>query len=217
MVSRDSGNSGLGGGWAPSWVDNIGTAVWITDPSGRLSFVNDDAERMLDCHAPDAYGRPCHEIVKGRDELDRPFCASLCAIRSRVRAGKPVEPTRMRLPHGKRSGRWVEILAIPCQRPGESGSYLVHCVIDGERLHRLEDYLTRVATRDAAHKIRSTPRLTRREKEILDLLAKDLTLHAIACELNLSYTTVRNHVQHILRKLRVHSVHEAVAVHLLKD
>lgn len=212
-----SGNGQAETGWAPPWVKNIGTAVWITDPSGKMSFINNDAQRILDCDAAEVFGRPCHEIVMGRDELDRPFCSSLCALRSRVRAGKPVEPTRMRLPHGKRSGRWIEVLAIPCERPGENGAYLVHCVIDAERLHRLEDYLTRVATRDVGEGVGVSPHLTRRQAEILNLLAKDLTLHAIACELNLSYATVRNHVQHILRKLHVHSVHEAVAVHLLKD
>ncbi|MDH4038859.1 MAG: helix-turn-helix transcriptional regulator [Candidatus Krumholzibacteria bacterium] len=57
--------------------------------------------------------------------------------------------------------------------------------------------------------------LTQREREILSLLAEDATLHEIAERLGVSYATVRNHVQHILRKLGVHSILEAVAVFLL--
>ena len=59
--------------------------------------------------------------------------------------------------------------------------------------------------------------LTRREKQILEMLADDQSLHDIAGKLHLSYTTVRNHTQHILNKLGVHSIMEAVAFYLLTD
>jgi DNA-binding CsgD family transcriptional regulator len=52
--------------------------------------------------------------------------------------------------------------------------------------------------------------LTRREHEILSLLAAGKTAKPIAAELALSLTTVRTHIQHILRKLGVHSCLEAV-------
>jgi len=57
--------------------------------------------------------------------------------------------------------------------------------------------------------------LTKREAEILRLLAEDPDLRKIAVSLHISYATVRNHVQHILGKLGVHSISEAVAYHIL--
>jgi len=54
--------------------------------------------------------------------------------------------------------------------------------------------------------------LTRREHEILSLLAAGKTAKPIAVELSLSLTTVRTHIQHILRKLGVHSCLEAVCL-----
>jgi DNA-binding CsgD family transcriptional regulator len=57
--------------------------------------------------------------------------------------------------------------------------------------------------------------LTAREREILARLAQDEDLPAIAAHLYVSHATVRNHVQHILAKLDVHSTLEAVALHLL--
>jgi DNA-binding CsgD family transcriptional regulator len=57
--------------------------------------------------------------------------------------------------------------------------------------------------------------LTQREAEILRLLAEDRDLRDIAASLQVSYATVRNHVQHILTKLSVHSILEAVACHIL--
>jgi two-component system, NarL family, response regulator LiaR len=52
--------------------------------------------------------------------------------------------------------------------------------------------------------------LTRREWEVVDLLAEGATTAGIAAELQLSRATVRTHIKHILRKLGVHSRGEAV-------
>lgn len=54
-------------------------------------------------------------------------------------------------------------------------------------------------------------RLTRRELEILQLLARGLNNDVISRQLYISPTTTRNHIQNILGKLGVHSKLEAVA------
>jgi DNA-binding CsgD family transcriptional regulator len=56
--------------------------------------------------------------------------------------------------------------------------------------------------------------LTPREREILKLLAAGKTAKPIATQLALSVPTVRTHIQHILRKLGVHSCLEAAVVFL---
>ncbi|MBA2281451.1 MAG: response regulator transcription factor [Actinomycetota bacterium] len=56
------------------------------------------------------------------------------------------------------------------------------------------------------------PTLTKREREILQLVARGLTNQAISDELFVSLHTVRNHVQNVLVKLQVHSKLEAVFV-----
>jgi DNA-binding NarL/FixJ family response regulator len=53
--------------------------------------------------------------------------------------------------------------------------------------------------------------LTRREKEVLALLAGGAGKRAIAKALVISPETARTHVQNILEKLQVHSQHEAAA------
>lgn len=70
--------------------------------------------------------------------------------------------------------------------------------------------------RDGGRRASSTPRsavgdLTRREKEVLRCLSEGMSTAAIAERLVISRATVRNHVQHILSKLRVHSKLAAVA------
>lgn len=56
--------------------------------------------------------------------------------------------------------------------------------------------------------------LTPRERQILALLTSGRTAKPISSELSLSLPTVRTHIQHILRKLGVHSCLEAVTCFL---
>ncbi len=58
--------------------------------------------------------------------------------------------------------------------------------------------------------------LSKRELEILDLLAKSYRYKEIAGALDISFDTVRSHLQNIYEKLHVHSRTEAVVKYLSK-
>lgn len=57
-------------------------------------------------------------------------------------------------------------------------------------------------------------KLSVREQQVLDWLAKGRTYQEIAEALNISYTTVNTHIRHIYEKLHVRSRTQAVAMHL---
>jgi len=57
----------------------------------------------------------------------------------------------------------------------------------------------------------SVASLSRRELEVLQLVARGITVEDIATDLGLSHHTVRNHIRNITGKLGVHSKLEAVA------
>ena len=59
--------------------------------------------------------------------------------------------------------------------------------------------------------LESEPRLTPRQREILELIASGLSTSEISRTLRLSTETVRNHVRNVLRELRVHTRPEAIA------
>lgn len=52
------------------------------------------------------------------------------------------------------------------------------------------------------------PRLTAREREVLQLIAEGHTTHSIADRLGISVKTVEAHRQHIMDKLQIHSIAE---------
>jgi DNA-binding NarL/FixJ family response regulator len=85
--------------------------------------------------------------------------------------------------------------------------YLAKPIASDELLARV-----RALRRRSDTTIGSIPALTARELEILGLLADGLTSEDIAQHLTISRKTVGTHIEHILRKLRVHSRTEAVAL-----
>jgi DNA-binding NarL/FixJ family response regulator len=60
-----------------------------------------------------------------------------------------------------------------------------------------------------------TEKLTLREAEVLDYLARGFLYKEIADALGISYTTVDTHIRHIYEKLHVTSRTQAVSKHLL--
>ena len=79
--------------------------------------------------------------------------------------------------------------------------------------HLLRDLLTRLVERrqDRDLALRRLGRLTRREREVLGLLAQGADNDRIALALVISPETARTHVQNLLGKLEVHSRLEAAA------
>jgi DNA-binding NarL/FixJ family response regulator len=59
-----------------------------------------------------------------------------------------------------------------------------------------------------------TAKLSPREAEVLDLLARGFLYKEIAEQIKVSYATVHTHIRHIYEKLQVRSRTEAVAKHL---
>jgi DNA-binding CsgD family transcriptional regulator len=207
-------------GWVPPWARKLGMPVWISDPDRYIIFVNGRAEGLLGQPTGSCVGRPCSEVIRGRTAKGKPFCAEQCPVIRQLDFQTEIEPFQLRIGAGRKA-KWIQVVVIAAQAPDFSGPYVVHCVIDDEREQRFKQYLTKVMTRSPKPRLANNrmtgPSLTRREKEILALLSDDASLREIADKLHLSYTTVRNHVQHILNKLGVHSTMEAVAFYLLTD
>jgi DNA-binding NarL/FixJ family response regulator len=86
--------------------------------------------------------------------------------------------------------------------------YLVKPYADDELLTRVR----RLIPRPSARGRRGEATLTKREEEVLGLLAEGLAQDAIAERLSISSKTVGTHIEHILRKLGVHSRAQAVAL-----
>jgi len=72
---------------------------------------------------------------------------------------------------------------------------------------RKESYLTDTGITEVGQEV---PKLTRRESDVLQLIAKGLSYNEVASVLIMSAHTVTSHIKNIYKKLSVHSRGEAV-------
>ena len=203
----------------PEWIRHLGVATWVSAPDGNVVYMNQRAEKLLETDARAALGKPCHQVIAGRDAEGRSWCEAHCPVNRNVDDGEEVEPYTLRVGGEESSEQWLQLLVIPFETDATREKYLAHCAFNVNRTHMIESFLDRVAARTPINAEREfdleKSRLSKRELEVLELLAVDENLYGIAEKLNVSYYTVRNHVQHILGKMGVHSTLEAVALYLL--
>lgn len=169
------------------------TGAFVTDGGGRIVLWNGAAEAMLGYSEADALGRPVGALLPS-DGANRPV-ESMSA-----------EPAPLfdMLVHGKAgTDIWIGVLALKLAHAPTGTSLVVHLFRDISSLKERGD--------GGAPNGAAAP-LTRREREILQLMGDGLNTAAMARRLHLSRATIRNHVQNILLKLDVHSRLEAVAL-----
>ena len=188
---------------------------------GQILTWNEGAAALLGYSADEVVGKHCHEIFAWLDRCGNPICSALCPD-CRASGGDELVQTRDVIARSK-SGKalWLSVSTLVPPPELRHEYRLVHLFREiglppelerlvAERLRPQDGAATEV-TADA-ERIAALGRLTRREREVLQLLADGADTKEIAKRLTLSLTTVRNHVQNILDKLGVHSRVEAVVL-----
>ena len=203
----------------PEWVTQLGVPAWVSGPDRRIAYMSDRARTVLGIGEESAIGQRCFDVIASMDSDSKPFCCPECAVLQQARRQEEIEPRRVQVSLENGELQWLQLIVVPVRGADGSWPWLVHCAVDANRDQRITQYLERIANRNGAGEGNDLPDpeqlLTKREVEVLGLLARDLDMAEIAKQLFISRTTVRNHVQHILSKLGVHSIQEAVALHLL--
>jgi DNA-binding CsgD family transcriptional regulator len=193
-------------------IARSGEAVFAIDGADRIILWNKPCEALLGIPARRVLGKPCYEVICGRDANDNLYCHRNCAVayQARQRKDDPVNrfSLTVRTGDGKPKRVSSSLFAIPSYHPALTT--VVH-VLRPEA----------AAAPAAAEPEPLTPikngegeaiALTPREKEILGCLAQGMSTAAVAKKLAIAAVTVRNHVQKILQKLDVHSKLEAVVL-----
>lgn len=172
-----------------------GAAVFRTDCEHRIRDWNPECERLTGITAAEAEGRPCWEVIAGRDADGATVCHPGCSTARLARQGWPVRCTELHM-RTRFGPKRVTISTIVIRDGAEPMI-----------LHPLRETVEPAAGSAGERPVS----LTRRQREILYLLVEGMRVYQIAVRLTLSETTVRNHVRAILRALGVHSQLEAVA------
>ena len=202
-------------------VDGTADAAYVLDPDGAIVAWNRAAEDLFGFREGQVLGRPCSETLQGVDECGRE-CRSECTILQRARDREPLKNYDIKVRINGRE-QWCNASVLILDSDTSSQSYTLHIVRPADIQKRLE-----MAMRDfvasetslpsenvkellaAKHSPTRETDLTKRELEILRLLAAGKKTSQIAERLFISRTTTNNHIQHLLKKLSAHTRLEAV-------
>jgi PAS domain S-box-containing protein len=185
------------------------------DAAGRIVLWNRAAESMLGHTEREVVGRLCCDLLMGDDENGNRLCCRGCHIKEIARTGTPVHSFDMRTRTKGGSPIWVNVSTLRVSSNG-AGDRTVHLIRDVTATREIlslirERLATPAAAAPSAPDGNGNSTLTRREIEILHLIASGLNTKDTAERLHVSPATIRNHVQNILGKLGAHSRLEAVA------
>ncbi|MEW6325253.1 MAG: LuxR C-terminal-related transcriptional regulator, partial [Nitrospirota bacterium] len=157
-------------------------------------------------------GKFCFDVFTGRDPEGNRFCFEGCSVMKMAKQNKPAHNFDLHLTTRSGKDTWVNVATLLESRPvGPSGPNIVHLFrispssgARGEPNEAPNGHNIAIVMRKYA--------LSRREAEVLSLMTQSLVAKEIGVRLKLSTATVRTHIQNILKKLRVHSKLEAVAL-----
>lgn len=184
-------------------------AVFAVDGTHRIVYQNRTFTEIFPRGGSVPSQRKCYEVLCGRTLEGKEFCHPDCPVGKSLLKGQPVKNFDLSVPRDDGEPVWVNVGAMPASRvfdsiaaifmlrPIRAPRTLSHPANDKKR--------TDITSPDIEHG------LTRREGQILNLLAKGLDAKALANTLHISYVTARNHIQHIYAKLGIHNRAEAVS------
>ncbi len=208
-------------------ISKTADGVFAVDREQRIVFWNDAAAALLGLSAQEALGRFCYEVIGGRDESGQLVCHAQCSILITALRQELVltHDLVVRTKAGRELVLNVSTIVVPSQ--WSDLFVLVHLFRDVSRqkeVQRFAQHLFSIVGKlslplATEPLIRppvssSSMNLTGREREVLRLLASGASTEAIAKQLFISPSTVRNHITSILAKLDVRSRLEAVTLAL---
>ena len=208
------------------WLANVRTddGLFAVDLEQRITHWSPAAERLLGYTAQEAEGLPCHVIIGGRDGRNHRFCREDCPIMVNARRGRPTPNYDLYVQGKDGSDAWINASILVLRGNRQESSVVVHVFRDVTHRRRVEEAalkamatLRQFLTKDESPGWSETefappptPRLSRRELEVLRLLAHGLNTPQIAESLGVRPITTRNHIANLLTKLGVKNRLQAV-------
>jgi PAS domain S-box-containing protein len=169
---------------------------------GRITLWNPAAERIMGYTAAEVLGRRCCEVLVARASAGEPLCSSNGRCLTLLKSGKPVETFDLQT--YSKGGRpiWLNISTVVLPDGDPKGWRGIRMFRD---VTAVKDLLALIRNRlvGIPNERDRIGQLTRRETEVLWLIASGATNRTLAERLHLSPATVRNHAHNIFEKLGV--------------
>jgi DNA-binding CsgD family transcriptional regulator len=180
-------------------------AILVSDEFGLVRVCNRAAGALLGYDPVAAVGVPCWKVTRLQTLSGEPHCGRDCPIQRSLKDGTFEPSVHLKRPEGAGPALGVQVCTLPVPAAHNGRQAVIHIMTPDRQMQLIE-------LENAAGAL---DLLSRREEEVLDLMASGLETREIAGRLAICPTTVRNHVQRILEKLSVHKRLSAVLIWML--
>ena len=182
-----------------------GDAAFAVDRYGVIVLWNEAAETALGYTESDALGEHCWNLLCGQDMCDNAYCGKRCPPRDMGFRDELINQFPVSFSTALEGRKRFSVSCLMMH--GEPGvDWLLHMCKPSNKRRKLR---SGQGARMLSGRSQSG-HLTRRENEVLLLLKKGKSTAQIGESMSISQATVRNHVQHLLKKLNVHNRLEAI-------
>ena len=195
---------------------NSSDGLMCVDVRQRIVHWSASAERLLGYTSSEVLGWPCYEVFDGRESQNRRFCRRDCPVIANARRGRPTADYDVLAGTKDGCDIWVNVSILLMKPDRRKSPLIMHLMRDVTERRRVEELARRatetfrelasapfVAGDEGPHVInpRPMPSLSKREMQVLQLLALGLRTREIAENLGVSPVTARNHITHMVSKL----------------
>jgi len=188
---------------------------FAVDCDQRIIHWNESAEQMLGRPAGEVLGKHCHEVFAGRDSQNFRFCRQNCPVTQNARRGRATADYDVVATRADGKDLWANV-SVMLLKQAQEAPLVLHTFRDVTERRRVETFARRAM--ESLREIESPPPgepeadseeprptpippLSRREMQVLQLMAVGLSTREIAEHLGVSPITARNHITHVISKL----------------
>ena len=199
-------------------VDSTADTAYAVDGKGRILAWNEAAEKTFGYTGKEVLGCRCWEVLDGRDMFGNRYCGESCPLRGMALTGEPLNRSQLHLKNSLGTRLHVEMSLLVVSGSTRHDREIVHLLRDPSLVekHRFGQKANGLINGNGNGKLNGASNghmhLSERQHEVLALLAEGQSTKEMAERLFLSPATVRHHVQEVLRRLKVHTRLEAVAL-----
>lgn len=195
---------------------NTADGVWVSGTQGEILFWNKSAEAIMGYPAAQVIGRFCRDVFGGCDGNGNRLCGWPCPIKTLLHGGDLVEHFDMATRTKTGQPLWIDVSCIAVHNTDDGPPTIIHLFRDVTAAHQIEllvrQQLAQTKLKLTAQETLSpVGELSQRELQVVTLMRAGAGTATIADQLCISKATVRNHIQSIFSKLKVHTRLEAVA------
>ena len=126
-------------------LNRMADAVIAVDGERRILLVNPAAEALLGLTAAEVLGKPCYDVLRGRNKLGAVVCTQACDAIALSKSGKLIPTTDLLMPTKAGHQLWLNVSHFALPLMPSANVAVIHIFRDVTRQMAVEQLLPQLA------------------------------------------------------------------------